>query len=508
MRWGFASVDAQVLELVKDVKVGYGSSNSKIIGVLNNRMYFFASRDSINTRELWVTEGTPSTTKMIKQFTPYSQFSTQHETKAVVYHNKLYFIQGDGNSSYDLWESDGTTDGTKSIKQFLALSSYNPYNIVVYNDKLFFIGDELDAHLTIRGLWMSDGTTDGTILLKHISPSTVLTVVNNKLIFNDASTLWATDGTLVGTEMLRSGLDMSSTGDLLIFRDKGYFGCYDNPNNVNATFWITDATVAGTHLLLNGDTTEIFRSPVILTVFMDKLYFAAVDKSNKSALWTTDGSQNGIQKITETDISSTNRATVNDNYFYYINNSIRRLMKSDGTDTGTHIVKDIYVNNPRPVTYHHKIYFCSSELGAGNELWTSDGTDSGTYKFDAPESLDLDGGPLGNSPTFYEFNGSLYFPADYGILGRELWRVRDTSKASVKDPLSDKSISITSQITHDKLHLNFTKPTTITITDILGATISKRMVQARDDIDVSTLSNGTYFIHSDDNGFSTKFLKY
>ncbi len=60
------------------------------------------------------------------------------------------------------------------------------------------------------------------------------------------------------------------------------------------------------------------------------------------------------------------------------------LWKSDGTDNGTVLVKDINPSigssNPSYITYvDGAIFFVANDGIAGRELWRSDGTVSGTY---------------------------------------------------------------------------------------------------------------------------------
>src|SRR5258706_11284023 len=86
---------------------------------------------------------------------------------------------------------------------------------------------------------------------------------------------------------------------------------------------------------------------------------------------------------------------------------------------------------------------CSSDLSAddvvsGRELWKSDGTVGGAVQVkDIAPGVGSVGGilaPLSSSPSgFTVFNNALYFSADDGVNGRELWKTDGTDTMQVKD---------------------------------------------------------------------------
>lgn len=88
-----------------------------------------------------------------------------------------------------------------------------------------------------------------------------------------------------------------------------------------------------------------------------------------------------------------------------------------------------------PVLYNGKYYFTAYENGFGRELWCTDGTVAGTYMV-----KDIRPGAADGVEPFFELaahvhNGILYFRADDGVTGTELWRTNGTSAGTflVKD---------------------------------------------------------------------------
>jgi ELWxxDGT repeat protein len=101
------------------------------------------------------------------------------------------------------------------------------------------------------------------------------------------------------------------------------------------------------------------------------------------------------------------------------------LWRTDGTEAGTYMVKDIYPHqccNGESTPYgmtdaYGVVFFNASDGVAGRELWTTDGTEAGTTMV-----LDFFPGPGHSSPSWFTpMNGRLFFVADDGIHGRELW---------------------------------------------------------------------------------------
>ena len=104
--------------------------------------------------------------------------------------------------------------------------------------------------------------------------------------------------------------------------------------------------------------------------------------------------------------------------------------------TAQALVSDIYPGTdgslPSSLTaYNGQLYFAAEDGTSGKELWRSDGTEAGTVLV-----KDINPGADGSFPSgFTVFDGALYFAANDGTNGRELWRSDGTEAgtALVKD---------------------------------------------------------------------------
>ena len=114
------------------------------------------------------------------------------------------------------------------------------------------------------------------------------------------------------------------------------------------------------------------------------------------------------------------------------NNS--ELWRSDGTDAGTFLVKEINTStgsapgsNPRFLTnVNGTIFFSAFDPIHGIELWKTDGTEAGTVLVAdiSPGTADT------HFDSLFNFNGTLFFEAKLGDGG--LWRRRTVADFLVK----------------------------------------------------------------------------
>ncbi len=108
------------------------------------------------------------------------------------------------------------------------------------------------------------------------------------------------------------------------------------------------------------------------------------------------------------------------------------LWKTDGTNGGTVLVKDINGNGNSSLieglyVLNGSLIFAASDDVNGKELWISDGTSSGTTML-----KDINPGAASSFPLgFCLLNSKLYFSADDGTSGRELWMTDGTASGTV-----------------------------------------------------------------------------
>lgn len=125
-------------------------------------------------------------------------------------------------------------------------------------------------------------------------------------------------------------------------------------------------------------------------VLNDVSYFAANDGIHGYELWRSDGTSSGTYLVKDiypgqTSSDVTGITAANGFLFFSANNPLNGLTAwiSDGTESGTHLLKSINTgldfSSPNQfVNVNGTVFFSASLYGTNNQLWKTDGTDNGT----------------------------------------------------------------------------------------------------------------------------------
>lgn len=267
-------------------------------------------------------------------------------------------------------------------------------------------------------------------------PGTSLKAINNGVIY-PASTnspnikiLHYSDGSLLNTNplipTLTFNLWLSNVGSNYLFAA--------NDGTSGVELWRTDGTGGNTNLLLDINTGSASSLPTLLCKTPNKIYFTASSSLGRE-LWVSDGTVGGTFLLRDIFVgpnSSTISASYNingDNIYFLADEGVsgNELWFSDGTVAGTVSMGDIFVgggsafptNNLSYISMNgNQIFFTAVSGTNGKELWTSNGTQAGTYLV-----KDIFPGTASSNPAFLGFtNNTLFFTCDNGSIGRELWR--------------------------------------------------------------------------------------
>jgi ELWxxDGT repeat protein len=426
--------------LVKDICPASCSSEPTYVVAVGSTLYFSAIGSG--GRELWKSDGTGPGTVRVKDISPGAASSSPAVLTNVS--GTLYFFANHPTTGTELWKSDGTEAGTSLVKDSCAgacgLASSNPMMTVVGNT-LFFVP-------YAGQLWRSDGTDSGSLLVKdfyycasQFSCTSILGMgkVRDKLVLTASTltkfssgtfygvTVYSSDGTNAGTVAIKS----ASSGGLRGFATVGDMVIFSLPQN---ELYRSDGTSAGTTLLYS------FGQSVELSAFIavgNTVFFSA----GAQGMWRTDGTVAGTLQMNTGDqfFSGLRGMNVNSNgtlYFTGFNTAQgHEIWKSDGTSAGTVLVKDVrpgagsslfeVIGNPSGPDGKGGVYFSADDGVNGRQIWKSDGTSAGTvpvYGATVTSSAPADGVAIGNS---------VYFTADDGLTGRELWKSDGTTAGTV-----------------------------------------------------------------------------
>ena len=148
-------------------------------------------------------------------------------------------------------------------------------------------------------LWRTDGTAVGTTLVKDINPGSswsnpsAFTPFGDYLYFNandgtNGSELWRTDGTAAGTTLVKdiyAGSTGSNPGSLQALGAHRYFSASDVSSGWE--LWRTDGTAAGTELFNDFGAGDSY--VYSLTTIGSTIYLRASLGGGSASYWSTDG---------------------------------------------------------------------------------------------------------------------------------------------------------------------------------------------------------------------------
>jgi ELWxxDGT repeat protein len=290
---------------------------------LGNLTLFFADHPDTGV-ELWVTDGTPGGTHIVKDINPGPDDSiTWGDNTArniVRVGDKVYFIADDGIHGEELWVTDGTASGTNLVLDINPGSSDAWIkDLTEFNNKLYFLVGNTGLPLfENQGLWVSEGTA-GTTRVVASPPivgtwsgeeSGTMIVFNNNLFFaasgdDKGYELWKSDG-ISGASLVKDinpGLSSSGQSQYTVVGNKLYFMAHDDIHGREV--WVSDGTTAGTRMVKDiypGEESgaimiNIDQGSKINPGFQDKLYFLGNSPGYGVELWVTDGTEAGTKLV-------------------------------------------------------------------------------------------------------------------------------------------------------------------------------------------------------------------
>ena len=412
-------------------------------------------------------------------------FDAMDASTSVALGGYLYFAATDGTLGYELYKTNGqTTTLVKDIN--VGSPSASPDNFAVLGDYLYFSADN-----GINGveLWRTNGTTSGTTLVSNINVDSPTLIPTGSLMLNFFYTvqLRATarvgntvtisadifDGTYDPLAYATVNIVDSTTSTVLYTKTFGSYGDYNSPATYAETFsldcdanaTLTIATqeysgakiVIGQELVASGGTFygqyptatrtadvcgDGSSSPTELTALNGYLYFQANDGASGFELWRTNGTTTErVKDINATfglDSSPSNFTALNGYLYFNADDGVhgRELWRTNGTSLGTTLVKNINetgtagVNSSAPTEFtalNGYLYFNADDGVHGRELWRTDGTAGGTTLVKNINATGT-GGVNDSYPSELTALGDyLYFSAIDGTIGDELWRTDGTA---------------------------------------------------------------------------------
>jgi len=379
---------------------------------------------------------------MVKNVGPNVTGNVDH-TQSISFDGKLIF------RTNELWISDGSETGTYMLADLNPSSSSYPegfYYSSILN-KVFF-------YARINGASNKLFALDNTLSITNVTGSNDYGITahslkgfvdyNNKVYFRgyipatlNEVEMYSTDGTASGLALVEDVFPNSSSDpdNLTLYAGMIIFSA--KTSSQTGVELCSYNTTNQTTLIKNINTTNFQGSlPSDFLVFNNKVYFTADDGINGRELWVTDGTETGTQLVSDlyvgTSGSNPENLTVFNNalYFTATHPTLGTELFKMATTQNITLLKNIAAGsgNSNPTNLfvsNGKLYFSADDNTNGRELWSSTGFSSTTNMLkDINTSA---ASPDSNPSGFVEYFGELYFAANDGVTGRELWKTNGTN---------------------------------------------------------------------------------
>ncbi len=553
--------------------------NAHDLIVSGNKMYFFSNNS------LWVSQGTETTTTEIstsvinpQELTAINSSSsvifsaenangdreviisngttvTRHDLNLNGDSDPRYFADlgslgvlfsayNGGNGGHELFKYDGSNPPTL-LRNLNPTGASDPkvYNYGGLNSIYYLVATTANEG---RELWKTDGTAAGTVLVEDINPGTassdpeIMISRGGKLFFaathpTSGRELWKSEGTAATTSLYKNfafdfffnGTFFPSSGFPVFLTNSdfnfSYIYIYAQPNLFSKDLYkiTASSTTLDISFVKTIKGTPQGKESSVNVFFDDDILFSGFDDENSQELWKSDGTENGttlLKNIYEEPAGSYpnigGAVNLNGNLIFSANNGIngREIFKSDGTTVNTTLLKDCYSgengSSPKELTkIGNYVYF--SALGGprpdwwgGYELWRTDGTTNGTAFI-----KDVNQSHISSEPrNFKDYNNEVYFVATEGSGANSIYKTNGTvGNATYITNVSDDDYEILNGFLIFKRYLNATSLMEVWSRNLTSGTETKVFTPTNTGTNnVSILHNGgSYVIFSADSKLYT-----
>jgi ELWxxDGT repeat protein len=371
--------------------------------------FYFVGNDGFHGAELWRTDGTAAGTGLVRDIAPGPR-SSSVQTPAV-FRRAVYFGANDGTHGYQLWKTDANSGAVALLD---APTSDGFLGLTAAADRLYFVAQVNRGPGTPYDLYVTDGTTTGTVFLH----------------------------TFVGEApggCYTEGCPGWGPGSFTALGGRAYFIASEGTSGLE--LWRSDGTASGTTRVkdicpgtcsgfLYSDGISFGDSPA-LQIVGGRLFFFANDGVHGMEPWTSDGTETGTRMVKDLAAGAASSSygieMVSDGSVAFFGATPQgwQLWRSDGSDQGTFSVWTAGPNVRGPIrilTSGRNVFFATADQGRNASLWKTD--DAGS----APVLLATN---LSQPVAIADLSGTLFFVAAESD-GVSLWRSNGTRDGTLR----------------------------------------------------------------------------
>ena len=468
-----AGPNAGNTSLLKNIAPDLGYSDPQNLTDVNGTLFFSAFSETTG-RELWKVTDPALGAQLVADIMPGAADS--FPGNLTVFNGVLVFSANSPNGR-QLYVTDGSAGGTHPLKNLgPGIVLFHESCLDVVGDRLYFFADGSDGNGP--GVWISDGTDAGT---QDIHPAGItngyclsnepgFAAAGNKVLFQGFDSthgyeLFRTDGTLAGTALVRDIAPGSAkTGDSSTpsnFVSIGALACFSvgqggGDGLADAEPWCSDGTAQGTLPLgdLNPGTDSSL--PMGFTRVGADIVFSAFAPALGRRVWRSDGSaantiafgSGGVNNIVRDSQTEGPAGGALDAPPFEHDGSLVYFPCTFALSGPGLCTQNVEPGQESTAAFYQFATLAIDQLRVfpgGDALMSCDTVAAGRElcRFRAGPGdtqaalVDIAAGGASSSPDQFTLSGTyIYFTADDGVHGRELWAVavKDTLDRIFHDP--------------------------------------------------------------------------
>ncbi len=414
----------------------------------------FAAETEDLGSELWITQGTPESTRLLKDIFEGSEFSSpgQFCMKAIGAPG-VFFAATHPEFGRELWQTDGTAEGTVLAHDIVpGVIGSDPYHLRASRNAFFLVAQTPECGSEVWGATIVEDAyaplrllTEGFAGPKPSEPYALCLDVNGYLYYSQHSDegeeMWYANNAIVPSKMLLNIYPggIAEPYHTTLAYGRVYFSAMDPVHG--RELWVGWGANQPPTLyadIFTDNSVNPSSSPSEMEPLGEALLFAADDIEHGNELWITDGTEAGTRLLCDissgTTSSNPSQITAVGNVAYFRAETLGQgveLWFTDGTEKGTAMAGEMNLNNessdPDHLTaWNGKLLFSAFRPYEGNELWIAEPGKAPTILKNIRE-----GGSSSNPQEFTVWKDHVYFKADDGLHGQELWRTDGTETGTV-----------------------------------------------------------------------------
>ncbi|MBI5095805.1 MAG: hypothetical protein HZB26_25655 [Candidatus Hydrogenedentes bacterium] len=377
---------------VCDLVPGPGDSSPQELTVVGTRI-FFSARVNGTARELWVSDGNPDGAHVVGD--PTSEPRISNPRNLLAYHSSLYFISDKDGTRGQLWRctEDGAqiTPALDSVAAADIAYSFSPFEL---RGGLYCFSSTADEDLTLWRLPEANLTAPVRLPFSIPKAQSILpNVASIALASRDADSAApdpATASAIAGLIGAPGGAEHSiqpaTIGNMTYFCAR--------TRETGAELWKTDGTTENTALVIDAFAGPASSSPALLTPVGDFLFFVSEHPREGRVLWRTRGTAETTEFVRPLDLRTgmrTGGLAISDLVFVPPDTLVASAPNPTSTPIEdrelqviTHLKEEGVLNSCRQINtnggsfprfltrVNNAVYFAANDGIHGEELWILD----------------------------------------------------------------------------------------------------------------------------------------